>query len=294
MEDEDGVEGGEFFSRDTEVEADHDAVEDDAKFEDEEGGDLLAKGPLRGAGAVGGEVRVLEVELRVVYGRRGCLVVLVGRVEVLVSSVVVVAVRASRDRALEVVAMRMRGPEPLLNVPLSSKIQQEGEHDGGHGDGRHPAEVGPVARHAYAGRGAYGVVGRVEQVDEGGGDDDAGAEVAGEEVDVEGGLEAADAGGEDGEDGGGGGGDEDDEDGRDAGTQAAVVIVALGVEVADDVAGIGGREVDASGVEAGDFLCARHGCWALSGEGLLWCPGLRWNGKKDFLTVEDWNTNSDR
>ena len=41
MEYNDGVEGSEFSTDGAKVETDDDGVDDDAKFEDEEGGDLL-------------------------------------------------------------------------------------------------------------------------------------------------------------------------------------------------------------------------------------------------------------
>ncbi len=62
-------------------------------------------------------------------------------------------------------------------------------------------------------------------MDEGGGDDDAGAEVASEEVDIEGDAESGDSFGDDGEEGCAGGNGHDDEEGGDAGPELTVVVV---------------------------------------------------------------------
>ena len=77
-------------------------------------------------------------------------------------------------------------------------------------------------------------------MDEGGGDDDARAEVAGEEVDVDGDAESGDSFGDDGEEGRAGGYYHYDEEGGYAGAELAVVFVVGGVEGADDIAGVGG------------------------------------------------------
>ena len=88
-------------------------------------------------------------------------------------------------------------------------------------------------------------------MDEGGGDDDAGAKVASEEVDVDGDAEARDSFGDDGEEGCAGGDDHDDEEGGDAGAESAIVLVVSGVEGADDIARVGGGEIDTGNVEIG-------------------------------------------
>lgn len=80
-------------------------------------------------------------------------------------------------------------------------------------------------------------------LDEGRGDDDAGAEVACEEVDIDIDTHPADAGGHDGEEGGSTGHDEDHEEGRDAGAQAAVILVLAGLEETHDLGRVGGVEV---------------------------------------------------
>ena len=108
-----------------------------------------------------------------------------------------------------------------------------------------------MACHAHARLRSDLTVGRVEQVDEGRGDDDAGAEVSSEEVDVDGDAQAGHALGDDGEEGREAGDDHDDEEGRHPGSQLAVVLIVGGVESANDLAWIGGGEVDVAGVELG-------------------------------------------
>ena len=115
-----------------------------------------------------------------------------------------------------------------LDEALGAKIHEKDDHDGGEDDGGTPGVLGPITRHADAGLGTDFAVGGVEEVDEGGGDDDAGAEVAGEEVDVEGDTEAGDALGHDGEEGCAGGDDHDDEEGGDAGAELTVVFIVGG------------------------------------------------------------------
>ena len=77
-------------------------------------------------------------------------------------------------------------------------------------------------------------------MDEGGGDDDAGAKVAGEEVDISVDAETWDPFGHDGEEGCKGGYDHDDEEGGYARAEPAVVFVVGGGEGADDIAWVGG------------------------------------------------------
>ncbi len=62
-------------------------------------------------------------------------------------------------------------------------------------------------------------------MDERRGDDDAGAEVAGEEVHVDGDAESRDSFGDDGEECRAGGNNHDDEEGGDASTELTVVFV---------------------------------------------------------------------
>lgn len=72
-------------------------------------------------------------------------------------------------------------------------------------------------------------------MDEGGGDDYTGAEVASKEVDVEGNAKPSHTDREHWEKGGGRGDDKDDEKGRDTSTEMAIVSVGAGVEVAEDI-----------------------------------------------------------
>ena len=127
-----------------------------------------------------------------------------------------------------------------LDVALGSKVEEKDEHDGCEDDGGTPGILRPVPRHTHAGLRSDLAVCRVQEVDEGGGDDDAGAEVAGEEVDVDGDAETGDSFGHDREEGCAGGYDHDDEEGGYAGAELAVVFVVGGVEGADDIAWVGG------------------------------------------------------
>lgn len=146
-----------------------------------------------------------------------------------------------------------------LDVALRPEIEEEDHHDGGEDDGGTPGILGPAARHADAGLGPYLAVRWIQKMDKGGSDDDAGAEVASEEVDVEGDMETGDAFGDDGEEGCAGGDDHDDEEGGDAGTELAIVFVGGGGDGADDIARVGGCEVDIGGVEVcGSEFVGRH------------------------------------
>ena len=62
-------------------------------------------------------------------------------------------------------------------------------------------------------------------MDESGGDDDAGAEVTSEEVDVEGNAESGYAFGDDGEESRAGGNNHDDEEGGDSCAELAIVFI---------------------------------------------------------------------
>ena len=270
MEDEDGVEGAELGADDAEVEPDDDGVEDDAELEDEEGGDLLLEGEAGAVGVEAGVPALFDVlEALGVAGHgdgdvRSGTSPGVGRGRSRFALVGDVAVLDARDGALDV----LLGAVAILqlNIALRPKIEQENQHHSRKNNSRAPGIAGPAARHADAGVGSDLAVSRVEEVDEGGGDDDAGAEVAGEEVDVEGDAEAGDALGDDGEEGGAGGDDHDDEEGGDAGAELAVVVVGGGGDGADDVAGVGGGEVDVGGVEVcGAEVVGRHCVWWFGG-----------------------------
>ena len=137
----------------------------------------------------------------------------------------------------------------LLNVPFGAEVEEEDQHDRRHGNGRRPRVLGPAASHADAGRRADLIVGGVEEVNEGRRDDDAGTEVAGEQVDIARYSETRYAGGEDREEGQEGRRDEENEDGRDTGADAAIELVAAPIHVADDVSGVGRIEIDAVGIE---------------------------------------------
>ena len=246
MEDEDDVEGAELVAGDAQVEADDDGVEDDAEFEDEKGGDLLPEGQASG---FRGAVLELGVEVESVVGDAGLGCGAWG--------IDFFAASAIGDGALDVLvrAEAVFG----LDVALCSKVEEEDEHDGCEYDGGGPGIQRPISRHAHAGVGSNLAVCGVQEVDEGGGDDDAGAEVAGEEVDVDGDAETWDSFSHDGEKGCAGGYDHDDEEGGYAGAELTVVFIAGGFDEADDIAWVGGCEVDVGGVEIiGTEVGGRH------------------------------------
>ena len=225
MEHDHGVEGVELGAHHAEVQADDDGVEDDAELEDQEGGDLLLEGAVArcfvyavGFVAFGTEFLLVEA--------RGCGCgcgfdvgpggFLARRVLVNVATGAINAgVRCTGHGFLHVRVILK--PILDLDIALCREIEEEDHDDGGQDDGWTPGIVGPMARHANACVGSDLAVCRVQEVDECRGDDDAGPEVAGEEVDIERDVELGDALGDDGEEGYGGGEDEDDEQGRDAG-----------------------------------------------------------------------------
>ena len=86
-------------------------------------------------------------------------------------------------------------------------------------------------------------------MDESRGDDDAGAEVASEKIDVEGDAESGDSFGDDGEECRAGGNSHDDEEGGDSRAELAIVFVGRGGEGADYVAGVCSCEIDVGSVE---------------------------------------------
>ena len=112
-----------------------------------------------------------------------------------------------------------------LNVALRSEVEWEDHHDGGEHDDGTPRVLRPSSRYPHARVRLYLAIGWVQEVYEGRGDDDTGAEVAGKEVDVEGDAESGNSFGDDGEEGRAGGDDRDDEEGRDTGAELAVVSV---------------------------------------------------------------------
>ena len=227
VEDEDDVEGAEFVAGDSQVEADDDRVEDDAEFEDQKGGDLLAE-----FCAAGFRAAVLELVVEVVVGEVG-----LGRGAWAIGFFAVLAVLNVGDGALDVLLWTQAVFR--LDVALRSEIHEEDEHDGCEDDCGTPGILRPISRHAHARVGSNLAVCWVQEVDEGGGDDDAGTEVAGEKVDVVGDAETGDSFSQDGEEGCAGGYDHDDEEGGYAGTELTVVFIFGGVEGADDIAWVG-------------------------------------------------------
>ena len=227
MEDEDDVQGGELVPRDAQVQTDDDGVEDDAELEDEEGGDLLAEGLFAGEGVFGGG-GVVFLEALFEGGEGGALgglFVRGGAGGGLGIGVVVLAVGGDGAFDVLVPCHAVCG----FHVALCAEVQQKDQHDCHQHDCRGPGVDRPVPRHAHAGRRTDLHVGRVEEVDKRCSDDDAGTEVASEQVDVERDAEAGDALGDDGEEGCGRRADEDDEEGGDACSQLAVVLVASGL-----------------------------------------------------------------
>lgn len=225
MEHEDDVQGAEFVARDPQVEPDDDGVEYNAEFQDQEGGDLLPKcGPAAYCVAES-EFLVEGFVLRADDGP-------------VARHIVVLPVFHGGDGALDVFfrAVAVFG----LDVALRSKVEKKDQHDGSEHDGGTPRILRPIPRHAHARLGPDLAVCWVQEVYESGGDDDAGAKIAGEEVDVDGDAETGDSLGDDGEEGCTGGYDHDDEEGGDAGAESAVILIVPGIEGADDIAWVGG------------------------------------------------------
>ena len=227
VEDEDDVEGAEFVARDSQVEADDDRVEYHAEFEDQKGGDLLAE-----FCAAGFRAAVLELVVEVVVGEVG-----LGRGAWAIGFFAVLAILNVGDGALDVLLCAQAVFR--LDVTLCSEIHEEDEHDGCEDDGGTPGVLRPISRHAHARVGSNLAVCWVQEMDEGGGDDDTGAEVAGEQVDIDGDADTADSFGHNGEEGCASGYDHDDEEGGNASAELTVVFIFGGVEGADDIAWVG-------------------------------------------------------
>lgn len=104
-------------------------------------------------------------------------------------------------------------------------VKEEDDHHRGQYDCRTPCVFRPSSCHTDTCLRSDGTVGRVKKVYEGGGNDDASAEVSSEEVDVDGDAEAGDTFRDDGEEGRAAGTDEDDEEGGHSGAELAVVLV---------------------------------------------------------------------
>ena len=172
MEDDDGVEGFKLGADGTQVQANDDGVEDDTELQDEESGYLLLKGPLGG--------------LRVLLG---CVILITFAAELLLVGLLRFGVGVSM-RGVDLAGNGFLHVGVIveavldLHVALGAEVEQEDGHDRHEHDGRAPGVIGPVARHAYARLGSDFGIGWVEQMDKGGGDDDAGAKVAGEEVHI--------------------------------------------------------------------------------------------------------------
>ena len=235
MKHEDGVEGAEFGAHDAEVETDDDGVKYDSKFQDEEGGDLLLEREL--AGICVTKFELFRETFFVVICRGstvglGCLTRRSG----------ILPIYNARDSRLDIL---LRAHVVFdLNIALGSKVEQKDHHDRHEHDSRTPRVLRPVSRHTHTSIGAYLAVRWIEEMYESGSNDDASAEVAGEDVDVERDAESWGSFGDDGEEGGAGGNDHDNEKGRDSGAEMAVVCIGGGGDGADDIARVGGCEVD--------------------------------------------------
>ena len=242
MEDEYGIEGAEFGSHDAEVQSDDDGVEYHAKFEDQKRGDLLLE-----CEPAGFRVNVFDcfgVSHLVVLFRagKGCLRSATRRLGFRTHF-------NARNGALNVLFCAHTVLD--LNVAFCAKAEEENHHHGGEDDGRTPGVLGPSSRHAHAGVGSDLAVCGIEEMNEGGGDDDTGAKVACEEVDVERDAETGNPFGDDGEERGTGGYDHNDEEGGYPRAELAVVFIAGGGKGADDITRVGGCEVDVGRVEVG-------------------------------------------
>lgn len=199
-------------------------MEYDAEFQDQEGGDLLPECGLAGFCVTVFEFLIESFVRRSDYGS-------------VARHIAVLPSLRGGDGTLDVLfrAVAVFG----LDVALRSKVEEKDQHDGSEHDGRTPRILRPIPRHAHARLGPDLAVCGVQKVYESGGDDDAGAKVAGEEVDVDGDAEAGDAFGDDGKEGCAGGDDHDDEESGNAGAESAVVLIVPGVEGADDITWVG-------------------------------------------------------
>ena len=214
MEDEDGVEGAELIPCDAEIESDDDGMEDDAEFEDQKGGDLLLEFEPTGLGVIvfdflvqGFFVITFRFDTRFIGSSLDILSVSFGRDDIL-------NIRPGASAVLD------------LNVTLRDEVEEEDEHDHREDDGGNPRVLRPTAGHSHACGGTYFAIGRVQEVDEGGGNDDAGTEITSEEIDVGWDTKTWDAFGDDGEEGSAGGDDHDDEEGGDTRAESAIVFIA--------------------------------------------------------------------
>lgn len=225
MKHEDDVQGAEFVARDPQVEPNDDGVEYDAELQDQEGGDLLPE-----CGSASFSVAEFEfvVEAFVLRADDGPVA----------RHIAVFSVFRGGDCALDVFfrAVAVFG----LDVTFRTKIEEKDQHDGSEHDGGTPRILRPIPRHAYARLGPDLAVCWVQEVYESGSDNDAGPEVTGEEVDIDGDAEAGYSFSDDGEESCAGGYDHDDEEGRDAGAESAVVLIVSRVKGADDIAWVGG------------------------------------------------------
>lgn len=181
MEDEDDVEGAELVAGDGEGEADEDGVEDDAELEDEDGRHL-GRVVLDPFAAVG----VLGFHIIVAVG----VVMVVILVRAVVAEVVVAGGAGGDDARF---ALRLGGGVAVLEfvggggggvgaveggVAHGHELGEEEEEDGHQGDPLNPRVVCDGPSETFI---SEGFVGGSEEVDEGGCDDDAGAEVFGDE-----------------------------------------------------------------------------------------------------------------
>ena len=183
-------------------------MEYDAEFQDQEGGDLLLES--RPAGFCSGKLEFLrETLLGVIFC---AMAVGLGSIARRVGGF---SVFSASDGTLDV--LLCDHPVSHLNVALRSKVQQEDQHDWSEHDSGTPGVLRPTSRQTYAGVGPDLGVCWVQEVNEGRGDDDTGAEVSSEEVDVDGNAESGDSFGDDWEESGAAGHDHDDEESGDAG-----------------------------------------------------------------------------
>lgn len=124
-----------------------------------------------------------------------------------------------------------------------------------------------------------------DALDEGGSNDDAGTEVAGEEVHIDVDTQPSHTSSQDGEERGSGRYNEDHKEGGYAGTQATVVLVDAQAEVADNVSRVGSVEVDIGGVEIsghdeGEKVKVKVKIWRMMAE-VSEC-GLGLSGRKAY------------
>ena len=194
MEHNHRVQGVELGTHHTQVQPDDHRMEYHTKLENQESGDLLLEGAVASDFVDAVDFVSFGNEFLFVsgfgrgcgcgfdVGTRGALGRAVG-VDIGGSIFIGAGVRFAGDGFLHVRVVVDAVFD--FDIALCDEIEQEDYDDGGQDDGGTPGIVGPVARHAHACVGSNLAICRIEEMDECRSDDDTGAEVASEEVDIE-------------------------------------------------------------------------------------------------------------